>query len=283
VRIEVALAKYTRQLQADGRSQHTIDQYDRHVRLLSRWWRARRRRDRVEDLTHEDLAEFLVSDAARLRPDGQPKKATATNALRSSLRSFFAYLHAAGNCERNAAQLIRRARCASPPPRALSAQDCRRLLGTLAKDDSPAGRRDHALFGVMLGTGLRLGAALSLRVEDLDWETPRAYVRRDKGDRPAMVTLPPAAQRALRAHLDGRTEGHVFLGAGGRPLCARQARRRLRLVAIAAEIKRNVFPHALRHTYASELLKRAGNLAVVQRALHHRSIASTAVYAQSSG
>src|SRR5262245_31835261 len=231
-----ALDAYVLQLQADGRSAHTIAQYQRHIRLLARWWTGRRRRDRVEDLTHEDLAEFLVSDAARLRPDGQPKKATATNALRSSLRSFCAYLHAAGIAPRNAAALVRRARCSSPPPRALGRDDCRRLMSALAGAQTFAGRRDHALFALMLGTGMRLGAALSLRVEEIDWDGRQAYVRRDKGDQPAFIELPASVIRTLRQHLAGRTEGAVFAGAGGAALCARQARRRLQLVAAQAGV-----------------------------------------------
>src|SRR5262245_4349272 len=116
-----ALAKFILQLRADGRSEHTVRQYQRHVRTLGRWMAAEQLPDDVRGIDHEVLAHFLTSPEARARPDGFDKKATSTNALRSSLRCFFSYLAAAGFLSRNPAQLIRRARCGPPLPKGLTA------------------------------------------------------------------------------------------------------------------------------------------------------------------
>ena len=84
--IEKALERYELQLQADGRSEHTVAQVRRHVRLLTEWLGGD---VALEHVNHEDLARFLTSDVVRLRADGRPRKATSANALRSSLRTFF--------------------------------------------------------------------------------------------------------------------------------------------------------------------------------------------------
>ena len=106
MQIEDALAMFTLQLGADGRSVHTRLQYERHVRAFVRWHGGA-----IESVTHEVLARFPVSPQVRLRPDGRPKKASAANAIRSCLRGFFAYLAASGILERDPSRLIRRARC----------------------------------------------------------------------------------------------------------------------------------------------------------------------------
>ena len=161
--IDDALERFLLQLEADGRSPHTIAQYRRHIRVLSRWLVQEERAGDIGDIIHEDIARFLVSRMARNRPDGKPKRATALNALRTSLRVFFSYLHRAGYINRDPARLVRRARCGTPPPKGLSPADQEKLLAALARDDNG---RDHCLIHLLLATGIRIGSALALEVED---------------------------------------------------------------------------------------------------------------------
>ena len=107
VTLDEALELFLVQLQADGRSSHTVGQYRRHVRLLASWLPPS---VRVEEIGHESLARFLASPQARTRSDGSQKKPGSANALRSSLKGFFAYAHEAGYIAQNPARLIRRAR-----------------------------------------------------------------------------------------------------------------------------------------------------------------------------
>ena len=69
--VEAALERFLLQLQANGRSHHTIGQYRRHVRLLGHWLADVGRGSRVCDIDHETLAAFLASGVARTRPDGR--------------------------------------------------------------------------------------------------------------------------------------------------------------------------------------------------------------------
>jgi len=279
VQLADATRRYLVQLQADGRAASTIAQYERHLRLLDRWLAGTGRTRDIRRLTHEDIAVFLISPEATRRPDGASKKATAMNVLRSSLRAFFGYLHAVGRAPRNAAALVRRAKCGPAPPRTLPPADCQRLLAWLAKKKDPRGRRDHALFSLLLGAGLRIGSAVALRVEDLDLDQGIAHLQKDKGDRPAEVFLSAGVVRTLRAHLGRRSEGPVFESGPGTAIDVRQARRRLMQALEAAGIKRRATPHSLRHAFAINLLTRTQNLRLVQKAMHHASIGSTCAYA----
>ena len=94
--IEDALDRFLVQLQAEGRSRHTVGQYRRHVAALTRWLAASGHPAEVDALDHETVAGFLAAPAARSRPDGAGKKATSVNAMRTSLRVFCSYLHRAG-------------------------------------------------------------------------------------------------------------------------------------------------------------------------------------------
>ena len=279
MRVLTVLDHYIRQLQADGRSLHTVRQTQRHVGLLDRWLAAEKRTRDVRRVTHLDVAAFLTSKAATCRPDGVTKRATSANALRSSVRTFFTYANAAGYAPRNAAALVRRAKCASPPPRALPEPDCRRLIATLAASDDEHAERDHVLFRLLLTTGLRIGTALALETRDVDQEAGDLTLRRAKGDRPDRVTVPRSLRRLLRAYVARCGDGPLFTGHGGLPMTARHAHRRLGRWLGEAGIERRVGPHALRHSFAMRVYRETGDLLAVRDGLRHRSIASTCIYA----
>ena len=273
MRVGEALSRYVAQLHADGRSRHTIDQYGRHIGLLDQWLGD----TPIEKIDHEWLAAFLGTPLSCCRPDGRRKKTTSVNALRTSVRTFFAYLHAAGYLPTNPARLIRRARCGPPPPLGLPQADQDRLLDVLRRED---GGRDHALFHLLLTTGIRVGAAVSLRVEDIDLDEGAIWLRRSKGDRCEKVLLGPGIRDHLLRYLDGLAPGPLFPGRPGKAIGPRHANRQLRVWLERAGIGRRVSAHSLRHTFAMALYEKTGDIALVQRALGHRAIASTLIYAR---
>jgi len=280
MKIETALKRFLIQLEANGRSVHTIEQYRRHVRLFSRWAREVGHCGDLKKISHETLARFLSSPLARTRRDGRPMKATTTNALRSSIKAFFGYLHRAGYIANNPGSLIRRANCGSPPPRVLSHDEAGRLLATLEKAQGFEARRDHALFHLMLATGIRLGSALALQVEDIDQKNGRIHLRSTKGNRQEVVFLEPGIQKHLREYLKKHEFGSLFTTRGGTGLSPRQVQRRFKMWADRAKVTLPLSPHALRHTFGTRIYRSTRDLAVTQLALRHRSIRSTLVYVQ---
>lgn len=280
MRVLSVLDRYLVQLKADGRSPYWQSQVGRHIRFLDQWLRDHRLPRDVRRITHEHVAQFLSSPEANTRRDGRPKKTTSTNCLRSSVKVFFGYAHAAGHSPRNAAALVRRARCASPPPRALPEADCKRLLATLAKAEGPHAQRDYLLFNLLYTMGLRIGSALAIDVRDVDLTTGELTLTTVKNDRPDRMPIPKSLGPQLRAALAGRTEGPLFRGQAGRPLCGRHVRRRLEIWSKRAGIRRAA-PHQLRHTAAARTYRSTGDILAVRDFLGHRSIASSTVYLRS--
>lgn len=277
MKITEALHVYLLQLEADGRSVHTRRQYQRHVALLVRV---------VGDVgvgvvTTADVARALVSPVITHDADGAPKRATTVNALRTTLRVWFGWLHNAGMIASNPARLVRRARCGSPPPKALSEDEQRRLLDTLARARGWESERDHALFALMLGSGIRLASALSLTASDFDLDRGDVRLRRAKGDREERAVLPAAVVAHLREFLPTQSAlGPVWISRHGLRLSTRQAQRRLTYWMKKAGIEHAASPHALRHSFATNLYSRTHDILLVRDALGHKSIESTLVYAR---
>ena len=273
--VQEALQAFLVQLEADGRSHHTIGQYRRHVRALADWLPPE---TAITAITPDAVARFFASPAAKNTGTGSPKKAVSLNAMRTSIRCFAAHLHDAGLVAANPARLLRRARCTPPAPKALHADERRRLLDAAAAATGPTADRDRLLVELLLGTGIRLGSAIAIDVEDIDFSHGEVRLRSTKNDRPVTVVLPRALTVRLQEFVGGRTAGPLFHRDGMR-LSVRHAQRVIARIFAKAGI-RGRSAHALRHTFATDLLARTGNLRLVQAALNHASIASTTVYAQ---
>lgn len=280
MRIEDAVAKFSIQLEADGRSSHTRRQYLRHLRTFATWAHdVAPCGDDIEAVDHEVVATFLASLAATGRAGGGRKKASSANCLRSSIRGFCRYLFEAGLTARDHGRLVRRARCAPPPPSGISDDDLGRLLAAAAKATGPEAARDHLFVSLLAATGLRLSSALAIDVEDLDLEGGCIEIRRSKNDAPARVLLSAGIREYLARYIAGRAAGPLFADRTGRRITGRHAQRRLAELGRAAGIGRRVSAHRFRHRFAQKVYAKTRDLGLTQAALHHRSIASTTRYA----
>lgn len=276
--LQDALQVFLRQLAADGRSPHTIGQYRRHGTALVGWLATTGASTDVANLTPDLLARFFAADAAKNSCRGGPKKSVSVNAMRTSVRCFAKHLHDAGLVATNPARLLRRARCAPPPPRALHPDEQQRLLDVLAAATGLEAARDRMLVELLLGTGIRIGSAIALDAGDIDFDHGEITLRCTKNSRPTITILPAAIVEKLRAFLAGRTSGPVFL-AGDRRISTRHVQRRLSGWFAAAKIVGRS-AHSLRHSFATALLAKTGDLRLVQAALNHASVVSTTAYTQ---
>jgi integrase/recombinase XerD len=132
------------------------------------------------------------------------------------------------------------------------------------------------LIELLLGTGVRIGSALALDVQDVDFAHGELLLRTTKNDRPTTAVMPAGVAGQLREYLAGRTDGPAFQ-VNGRRLAARHAQRRLSGWLTKAGIQGHS-AHSFRHTFAADLLARTGDLRLVQAALNHASIVSTTIY-----
>ncbi len=276
--IQAALAEFETQLIADGRSPHTVAQYRRHVRLLERWLAEAGIEPGIGQLTPQVLARFLASSLVQKRSDGAPRKPGSANAIRASIRGFGDYLDRAGHLQVNPARLVRRAICGKPKPRAMSGADQKRLLAALRGADGFEGERDRFLFELMLGTGIRLGAALGIDKADVATDADTVSLRFEKGQTERSVTVPTALRKLLAAYLAPRPPGPIFSSMKDARLSPRHAQRRFQGWLEAAGIRGRWSPHSLRHSFATDLYRRTKDVLLVKQLLGHGSFSSTLRY-----
>jgi integrase len=133
----------------------------------------------------------------------------------------------------------------------------------------------------MLRTGLRVGEAVALRWERIDFRTRRLLVREGKGSRDRVLFFDEDVREAI-TEWRGRAPDSpfVFSTLKGGPLTTTYARQFVKRAARKASIAEweKVSPHSLRHSFATELLRETGNLRLVQVALGHSSVQTTQIY-----
>lgn len=274
MKLSEALTRFETQLRADGRPPHTINSYLRTLRKLADWLGDLN----VEDVTPDHLARFMVSDVVVLASDGQPKAPISLNHDKSALRALFRYLVETGVLSMSPTRALRSARTGSPLPEVLTPEEAQRLLEIVAADESALARRDHVLFSLLLGTGIRVGSAVRLDVRDVRLEQRRLLIVA-KGGRRESVILNKRLVELVRGHLEGLGGGPLFRSRSGARLSVRQIQFRLQGWLDRAGITRPITVHSMRHTFGTRLYATTRDLRLVQRALHHRQVTTAEVYA----
>ena len=163
-------------------------------------------------------------------------------------------------------------------PRAMHPADVRKLLSVI--DDL----RDRALILLLLRTGMRIGEALGLRLNDLDIQERKVHLfQGEKNSMGRVVYLSDDVLLALKRWLRRRdpNQEFVFYGHGNKPLCYSTGRSRfVKYIQKAGLEEKGYTVHCLRHTFASELLNAGMRLECLQQLLGHQDIEVTRRYAR---
>ena len=176
-------------------------------------------------------------------------------------------------------------------PDVMTHTEWRAFIGTFNLK-APTGLRNAAMFALMREAGLRTCEVLGLKTGDVRDETldgrpvTKLTLKRTKGDKERVAYLSDGADALLRRWLEvKRAQGlarfkHVFTTLKGEPVKDAYLREVAARKGAAAGIDWRVHPHALRHTFATDMLERTGDLALVQDALGHSDPETTRVYAK---
>lgn len=138
------------------------------------------------------------------------------------------------------------------------------------------------IFMMIYGSGLRISEATNLRVEDIDSENMRLFVRKGKGERERYTVLPKTSLEMLRIcykkYQPNHPEGYMFLNREGNPLKVERLRVFFRRYRRKAGISEEFIVHSLRHSFATKLVEEGIPLVQVKELLGHSCIRSTMTY-----
>ncbi|MBS3816761.1 MAG: tyrosine-type recombinase/integrase [Candidatus Thermoplasmatota archaeon] len=164
-------------------------------------------------------------------------------------------------------------------PKYLKEDEVRKLLNAPERQKT----RDRLILRILYRCGLRVSELTSLRIEDIDVEEGMITVRGGKGDKDRVVPIDDDTLDLIQLYKDDAEEGVLILSQRNEPLSTRQVERIVKKYADKTDIKKNVYPHMLRHSFAVHCLKSGMNLRSVQKMLGHSSLTTTQIYLDLTG
>lgn len=276
--MEELLDKYIRYLQVERNlSPFTVRNYTTDILGFFDFLK----REGIESL--EDVDHFTVRRYLSWLLDGGIVRASISRKM-SALRSFFRYLNQQGLIATEPLSKVSGQKSEKHLPTFLTSEEILCLLQ--APDIStPYGLRDLALLELLYAAGLRVSEIASLDARNVDLETRQIRVW-GKGSKERMVLMGIPAAEALEQYLSfgrpkllGRTKTNaLFLNRYGKRIAERRIQYLIKKYAKQAGISGRVFPHMLRHTFATHMLDGGADLRVVQELLGHANLSSTQIY-----
>lgn len=201
-----------------------------------------------------------------------------------ALKIFFRWLQARGRLTSDPAELLAMPRLERFLPETLNELQVQQLLESFSPE-TPRGLRDRAILELLYASGLRVSELANARLEHLDLDAGIIRVT-GKGNKTRLVPVGKSARAAIRAYLERerpecvrpRTGSEVFLSIRGTKLTTVRIWQIVKGAAKAAGLSENVYPHLLRHSFATHLLGNGADLRIIQEMLGHADIATTQIY-----
>lgn len=235
----------------------------------------------IADLAPADIRAFL----AQRRQEGIGSRSLVR--ILSGIRSFVRHLERAGKGKAAAFSAVRTPKTARTLPKPLASRDARQL----AEVDIHLGEnvptwiaaRDAAVMALLYGAGLRISEALGIGILDAPIGERDTVTVMGKGSKIRVVPIIAPVRQAIENYLAlcphklAKT-GPLFVGARGGPLSPRIIQLAMQRLRGALGLHDDATPHALRHSFATHLLGRGGDLRSIQELLGHASLSTTQVY-----
>lgn len=202
----------------------------------------------------------------------------------STIRSLFNYLCRFHRAKSNPAIGVPAPKAAKRLPKTLNVDEINQLLEIKPEQkEDGLGSRDIAMMELMYACGLRLSELSGLNLNSLDWQQQTVTVL-GKGQKERRVPFGRKAKNAINLWLTKRLsmaaddEAALFVSQNGKRLSNSSIQKRMKQMAISQGLSVNVYPHMLRHSFASHILESSNDLRAVQELLGHANLSTTQIY-----
>ena len=252
-------------------SPHTLSNYRRDLQAWQDFCVAQQLAD-PEAVQFVHVQQFMTHEHRRgLAPKSIQRRLSA-------LRSLFKYLMKHDQLKYDPSAGLRAPKAPRKLPQVLDVDEAVRLVEL--PTDGGLGLRDRAMLELLYSSGLRVSELCALTWRNLDLDDSLVTVL-GKGGKTRVVPVGSHAVSALKAWQQQSApalNSPVFPGRAGAVISSRAIQLRLRQLAQQQGIWKRVYPHLLRHSFASHMLESSGNLRGVQELLGHADIATTQIY-----
>lgn len=259
---------------SDGVTRSTVDAYRKDVALFSKWYM-----DMVGKEPHPwDITSIDLREYQGYMQSVQDLKPATINRRMAALEKYIRWAHEKGYVDRlpTFPKIVREQKT---PPKALGRVEQNRLL----REAERRGKvRDIALIRLMMSCGLRVSEVVAIRLTDLDIGERHGMVAvRGKGNKYREVPVPPEARKAIREWMIERAKRYpdsdwLFPNRNGGHITARNAEQLVKNIGKFAGL--DIYPHVLRHTAATNMIRTGADLVTVAQILGHANLNTTAIY-----
>jgi integrase/recombinase XerD len=201
-----------------------------------------------------------------------------------ALKIFFRFLTSKGDLEHDPTEALSLPRIERYLPETLNELQVEQLLESV-DTKIPLGLRDRAVLELLYASGLRISELANARLENFDSDEGAIRVI-GKGNKTRIVPVGRKACEALAAYLSierpklikRRSGSEIFLSARGTKLTTARIWQIVKKVSRQSGLEKNIYPHLLRHSFATHLLGNGADLRIIQEMLGHADISTTQVY-----
>lgn len=267
-------------LSVRNHSEHTLTAYFAGLNQLALFLRGKR-------LTWTRCDKRQLAQHIGQRLDEDKLALSSVQQELSAIRHFYGWLIEESLARINPATGYQLKRSPRPLPSIADVDLLTQLLDQAMPDTPEQARlwlRDKAMFELLYSSGLRVGELVALDMGDVDLSDLRVRVT-GKGDKTRLVPFGAKAAEAIGRYLPHRhlwveqMDSALFISEKlGTRLSTRAVQQRLKIAATRAGIAQNMYPHLLRHCFASHMLSGSGDLRAVQEMLGHSDISATQIY-----
>ncbi|HED35305.1 MAG TPA: tyrosine recombinase XerC [Gammaproteobacteria bacterium] len=259
-------------------SKHTLDSYRRDISRFCSFLSEQSVTD-WHAIDEQHIRQFV----AQVHRQGLGGKSIQRSL--SALRRLFRFLLTNKRIKINPAAQVRAPKSERKLPDVMQAQEIEHLLNT--KSDDPLMIRDHAILELLYGCGLRISELISLNLADINWAVDLAggYLTvLGKGRKERQCPFGKKAFIMLEKWLKCREilvksgEMAIFINNRGGRFSASGIRARIHKLSHEKGIKQRIYPHLMRHSFASHLLQSSQDLRAVQELLGHAHLKTTQIY-----
>lgn len=260
-----------------GLAENTLESYSRDLRQYYGFLSA----DAPISLANASQS-TIVAYLMYLRKQG---KATATIARRlAALKAFYQFLVKENYVTQDPTGDLSSPKLERKLPKVLTIEEVERLLAQPDRS-TPSGKRDKAMLELLYATGIRVSELVNLDVVDADLQ--EGFIRcKGKGSKERVVPMGEIAIAALRDYLNNARpkivadprEKAAFLNHHGKRLTRQGFWKIVKKYANQAQIRKEITPHTIRHSFATHLLENGADIRAVQEMLGHADISTTQIY-----
>lgn len=258
---------------------NTVQAYLHDVGFLSGFLEKEYQQLSIAELELSHLSAFLKLI------NGEEYAAASQARIVSSLKSFFNFLLLEKEITQSPALFLEMPRLQRKLPDVLSIEEVNLMLDGIDRS-TPDGQRNLAMLETMYSSGLRVSELINLQLSNLYLDV--GYIRViGKGNKERLVPIGDDAIKYINIYKDTvrvqvrpveGQEDMLFLSKRGAAMSRVMFFLIVKKLAEQAGIKKNVYPHTLRHSFATHLVENGADLRAVQEMLGHQSITTTEIY-----